>query len=69
MSLIIGIDQLGDTVHIAMRRIKTVNPTITTGKVCNALVEVIRKEIEREVGEGLIDSAILSLDNDKPITI
>ncbi len=69
MSLIIGIDQLGDTIHVAVRRIKSGEPTPLTEKVANCLAMAVRKDLERQVEAGLIETVKLSIDNDPTINI
>jgi hypothetical protein len=69
MSLIIGVEQFGDTIHVVVRKIKTVEPTVLSKKVVDALATAVRNEIKREVDQGLIKRARLSLDIETPIEI
>lgn len=69
MSLVIGIEQLGDTIHVAARKIKSGNVTTKTEKVANCLAMAVRKDLERQVGAGLLEEVKLSVDNEPVVTI
>jgi len=53
-TLVVGIDQLDDTIHVTTQVMHTGDSSLTQ-KVCSAFVEVLYRELEREINVGLIE--------------